>query len=485
MTERFGNLIEGTWREASTGRTFRSINPADTRDVIGEFASSGREDVAAAIDAAGRALPAWRSLSQAARGELLRKAAALLESHLPDVAAAMTRENGKTAAEARGETARGVAILRYYAAEGARSLGEVVPSANAGTLIYTTRAPLGSVGIVTPWNFPVAIPIWKIAPALVYGNTVVFKPASVTPYCAVLIARILTEAGLPPGVLNLVTGGGGTLGEALVTDPRLHAVSFTGSNPVGRRIAAWAAEAGIKFQLEMGGKNPVIVLPDADLEQALNLTVRGAFGYAGQKCTATSRAIVHEAIYDRFAEGLLEKTRGLKVGPGSDPSVFVPPVVSDDQHRTVLGAIERGKAEARLLCGGGIPEGARYSHGYYIEPTIFDEVQPESFLAQEEIFGPVLALMRSRDLEESIRIANGVRYGLSAGIFTRDLNAVQDFCTRIEAGIVKINGETAGVEPQVPFGGMKDSSSHSREQGRAALEFFTHVKTIYVERAGS
>jgi acyl-CoA reductase-like NAD-dependent aldehyde dehydrogenase len=364
-------------------------------------------------------------------------------------------------------------------------VGEVVPSVNPGTLIYTTREPLGVVGIVTPWNFPVAIPIWKIAPALVYGNTVVFKPASITPHCAVAVTRVFEQAGLPAGVLNLVTGGGGSLGEALVRDDRVHGVSFTGSNPVGRRIASWAAERGVKFQLEMGGKNPVIVLPDCDLEQAATLTMRGAFGYAGQKCTATSRAIVHEQIYEAFAAKLVEKTRALRVGPGSDESVAVPPVVSEDQQTGILEAIDRGKSEAKLLCGGGRPAGEAFARGHFIEPTIFGDVKPDSFLAQEEIFGPVLALHRARSFDEAIALANGVRFGLSASIFTRDLNAVQEYCRRIEVGIVKVNSETAGVEPQVPFGGMKESSSHSREQGRAAMEFFTSVKTVYLDRAGA
>src|SRR5439155_4448409 len=298
MKEKYRNFINGLSVDARCGRTFPSLNPADTRDVIGEFAASDVEDVEAAIDAAHQAFPAWRDLSGWARQEILRKAADILESRTQEVAAAMVRENGKTIAEARGETLRGVALLRFYAAEGVRSVGEVVPSVNPATLIYTTRAPLGVVGIITPWNFPVAIPIWKIAPALVYGNTVVFKPASVTPHCAVLITQLFEAGVLPAGVLNLVTGGGGALGEALVRNEKVHGVSFTGSNPVGRRIAGWAAERGVKFQLEMGGKNPVIVLPDCDLEQATNLTLRGAFAYAGQKCTATSRAIVHDAIYD-------------------------------------------------------------------------------------------------------------------------------------------------------------------------------------------
>ncbi len=484
MTAPFGNFVDGKWIPASSGSVFKSANPADTRDVIGEFALSAREDAQKAIQAAHNASAPWRSLSPWARGEFLRKAADILEMRLQEVAHAMVRENGKTIAEARGETARGVALLRYYAAEGVRAIGDVVPSVNPRTFLYTTRRPLGVVSIITPWNFPIAIPFWKIAPALIYGNAVVFKPASATPHCGVLAAQVFEQAGLPNGVLNLITGGGSFIGEELVKNERIHGVSFTGSNPIGRRIANWAAEKGIKFQLEMGGKNPVIVLPDCDLEQAVTLTVRGAFGYAGQKCTATSRAIVHEAIYGTFVSRLLDKIKTLKVGPGADESCFVPPVVSEEQRNGILSAIEKGKSEAELLFGGGVPEGEEFRHGYYIQPTLFGSVPHDSSLAQEEIFGPVLAVMRARDLDQAIELANGVRFGLSASIFTRDLNSVLDYSSRIDAGVVKINGETAGLEPQVPFGGMKESSSHSREQGRAAMEFFTSVQTVYVDRAG-
>ena len=340
------------------------------------------------------------------------------------------------------------------------------------------------MSIITPWNFPIAIPLWKIAPALVYGNTVVFKPASITPHCGFLVTQVFEQAGIPPGVLNFVTGSGGGFGQELVRNEKIHGVSFTGSNSVGRRIGQWAAERGVKFQLEMGGKNPVIVLPDCDLEQAIALTLRGAFSYAGQKCTATSRAIVLDSIYDSFSQQLVERARSLKIGPGSDESTFVPPVVSEDQKTSILAAIEKGKSEARLLCGGGTPQGDSLKHGYYIEPTIFADVKPDSSLAQEEIFGPVLVLMRARSLDDAVALANNVRFGLSASIFTRDINAIQEYAQRIEAGVVKVNSETAGVEPQVPFGGMKESSSHSREQGRAAMDFFTNIKTVYIDRAG-
>jgi alpha-ketoglutaric semialdehyde dehydrogenase len=483
MTEIFGNYIDGKW---VPGReTFESTNPADTRDVIGSFASADVADVRCAIDAAEDALPAWRALSGFARGEYLRKAADILEGRLEEVAQAMVRENGKTILEARGETARGVALLRFYAAEGARPCGDVIPSVNPRTFVYTTRVPLGVVSVITPWNFPVAIPIWKMAPALVYGNTIVFKPASVTPHCGVLVARLFEQSGIPKGVLNLVTGGGRALGEELVKNPKIHGVTFTGSNSVGRRIGVWAAERGAKFQLEMGGKNPVIVMPDCDLEQAANLTLRGAFGYAGQKCTATSRAIVLDSVYDAFVEKLLAKTRALKVGPGKDEANFVPAVSSSEQKENILQAIAKGKREARLLCGGDSPAGPQYECGYYVNPTIFDEVPPDSSLAQEEIFGPVLAILRARNLDEAIALANRASFGLSASIFTRDLNTVQEYALRIEAGVVKVNSETAGIEPQVPFGGMKESSSHSREQGRAAMEFFTSIRSVYIDRAGA
>ena len=480
----YGNYIDGRWLEGPAGKTFTSTNPADARDVIGEFAASSVEDARRAVEAGHDAFEKWRGLSGSARGEYLRKAADILESRLEDVARAMVRENGKTVAEARGETGRGVALLRYYSAEGVRSVGEVVPSVNPRTMLYTTRVPLGVVSLITPWNFPIAIPIWKMAPALVYGNTVVLKPASATPHCAVLVTRLFDDAGIPPGVVNLVTGGGGAIGEELVVHPKVHGVSFTGSNAIGRKIAGWAAARGVKCQLEMGGKNPVVVMPDCRMDQAVNLTLRGAFGYAGQKCTATSRAIVVDTVYDEFCAKLVAGARQLKVGSGADESTFVPPVVSREQQESIVAAIEKGRSEARLLTGGGIPKGEGFDRGYYVEPTIFADVRPDSQLAREEIFGPVLAVLRARDLDEAIRLANDCRYGLSASIFTQDLNAVQEFCARIEAGVVKVNSETAGLEPQVPFGGMKESSSHSREQGRAALDFFTSIKTVYIDRAG-
>jgi aldehyde dehydrogenase (NAD+) len=398
----------------------------------------------------------------------------------------MTREMGKTIGEARGESQRGVTILRYFAQEGLREVGLTIPSADARTLMFTTRVPLGPVALITPWNFPVAIPMWKLAPALAYGNTIVLKPAGLATVTATRIVECLAEAGLPAGVLNLVGGSGGRIGSALAKNPQIHGISFTGSNTVGRQLAGDALERNTKYQLEMGGKNPVIVCEDADMAQAVELTVSGAMRSTGQKCTATSRAIVLESVLQEFTERVVARCRELKVGPGLDETVYMGPAVSKDQLETDLHFIQVGKDEgARLLCGGGQPAGERFARGYFVEPTVFDRVTPAMKIAQEEIFGPVLGIMRAGNMDEAIAMANDVRFGLSASIFTRDINRVLRFATSVEAGMIRVNGETAGVEPQAPFGGMKASSSHSREQGRAALEFFTSVKTVSFSPAGA
>lgn len=484
MPETFQNYIRGEWQPAARREVYENHNPADRRDVIGFFAASTPEDVASACEAAAEALPAWRALAAPERGQYLAKAADVLQSRLEEVAQALTREEGKTLAEARGETARAVAILRYYAGEGLRPVGEVIPSFGARSFLFTTRVPLGVCVLITPWNFPIAVPAWKIAPALVYGNTVVFKPASLTPHTAVLLAQVFDEAGIPEGVFNLVTGSGALIGESLVCHPEVRGVSFTGSNSVGKRIAALAVERGVRYQLEMGGKNPILIAPDADLEQAVELTVRGAMLSCGQKCTATSRAIVCAPLVEAFTERVIRRVASLKQGPGTDESCFLGPVVSEEQRQKILEYIRVGQEEgARLLIGGGVPEGPQFAHGYYVQPTVFGDVSPKMRIAQEEIFGPVLAILPAKDLDEAIAIANDVRFGLSASLVTRNLNAALTYVDRIEAGLVRVNGETAGVEPQAPFGGMKESSSYSREQGRAAIEFFTQVKTVCIERA--
>jgi aldehyde dehydrogenase (NAD+) len=346
--------------------------------------------------------------------------------------------------------------------------------------------PLGVVSLITPWNFPIAIPIWKMAPALVYGNTIVLKPASATPHVATLIARMWEAVDLPAGVFNLITGSGSQVGNELITNSKVAAISFTGSTRIGMNIAAESAKRGKRYQLEMGGKNPVIVLPDADLEQAAEITVSGAMKYSGQKCTATSRAIVVGNIMEEFTNLVVEKTNALKIGAGADPESIIVPVIDQASKNNITSMIARGIADGgKILAGGGIPTGGAYDNGTFVEPTVINNVATDAYIACEEIFGPVLSILPAANDEEALNIANSVDYGLSAGIFTKDLNSVLDFADRIEAGIVKINGETAGLEPQVPFGGMKSSSSGDREQGKAAIEFFTQSKTIYVDRSAT
>jgi aldehyde dehydrogenase (NAD+) len=478
----YQNLIDGQWVPSSSGRTFTNTNPADQRDALGVFPLSAAADAQRAIAAAEAALPAWRSMSPLARGGILLKAAALLESRLEDAARDLTLEEGKTIGEARGETMRAVAILRYFAGQTSEPLGETYPSANPATFLYTTRVPLGVVGLITPWNFPIAIPTWKAAPALAFGNTVVMKPAQLTPRTAQHLAECLHQAGLPAGVFNLVHGGGREVGNSLVDDARVTGLSFTGSNEVGRQIGQTVQARGGRVALEMGGKNPMVVLEDADLDQAVELTVMGAFRSTGQKCTATSRAIVLRSVLDEFTTKVLRRARAIKVGPGIEPDTWMGPLVSAAQHKTVLEYIEIGKREgAELLLGGGSLDGDGYAHGYYVEPTIFANLRPDMRIAQEEIFGPVLGIMAASDRDEALRLANGVQFGLSASICTRDVRGALEFINAIEAGIVHVNGETAGAEPQVPFGGMKASGTYMREQGKAAREFYTQLKTVYLD----
>lgn len=481
MSEQFLNYINGEWIQAKSGEVIESINPANWDEVVGVIQHSNQEDVDLAVQAAKSAFKNWSKMSAVNRGLFLEKAAALLEQRADEIAEIATKEMGKVLAEMKGEVLRGVAILRYYAQEGMRTNGEVLPSASDEKFLFTKRVPLGVVGVITPWNFPVAIPIWKMAPALVYGNTVVFKPAAETGVTAAKIVEIFAEAGLPQGVLNLVNGDGAVAGNALVEHEDVHAITFTGSNAVGRQIAAKAALKGKKYQLELGGKNPAIVLEDADLELAANLTVAGAMKQTGQRCTATSRVYVHEQVYDTFKELLLEKVRSLKIGNGLDPNAQMGPVASKKQFDTVIGYIEKGKEEgASLLVGGGVPKEQGLEKGYFIEPTIFENVAHDMTIAREEIFGPVLCLIKVKNYEEAIEKANDTVYGLSASLFTNNIGRTFQFVDDIEAGLIQINGETGGAEPQAPFGGMKESSSNSREQGQAAKEFFTTIKTVTV-----
>ena len=486
MADRYQNYVGGVWVDSTSSKVTISTNPADHSDVIGEFQASEPADAHASISAASEIKESWRRTSSLARGGYLTKAAAYLEANLEEYAQAITRESGKAIIESRGEVGRGVALLQYYGVEGSNPVGTVVPSVNPNILLYTNRMPLGVISLITPWNFPLAIPIWKMAPALVYGNTIVLKPASATPHVATLIAKMWESVDLPPGVFNLITGAGRAIGNELVTNSNISAVSFTGSTKIGMQIASESAKRGNRYQLEMGGKNPIIVLPDADLEQAADITVSGAMKYSGQKCTATSRAIVVGNVMEEFTSLVVEKTNALKIGPGSDPDSIVVPVIDQASKDNIQLMVDRGVADGgNILTGGGVPTGSSFDNGTFVEPTVMTKVAPDSFIACEEIFGPVLSIIPSSDAETALEIANSVEYGLSAGIFTRNLNSVLDFADRIEAGIVKINGETAGVEPQVPFGGMKSSSSGNREQGKAAIEFFTQMKTIYVDRSAT
>lgn len=475
----FLNFINGEWLKAESGETGQSINPSNYDEVVGTYQMSTINDFDKAAKAAAEAKTAWRKLTGNERGEILRKTADVLENRLDDVAEAMTKEMGKTLPESKGETARGVAILRYYAGEGLRAEGEVIPSMDKDGLMFTKRAPLGVVGVITPWNFPVAIPIWKMAPALVYGNTVVIKPASETVITCAKIVECFEEAGMPKGVVNMVSGSGSVIGNAMAQHPEVDGITFTGSNAVGKQIAQQAVDRGIKYQLEMGGKNPVIIANDADLDLAVDATISGGLKSTGQKCTATSRVIVQSGIYDKFKEKLVEKVSEITVGDGVDEGTWMGPSVNESQLNTVMSYIDKGQAEgAKLISGGNKLENL---NGYYVSPTVFDEVTPNMTIAREEIFGPVLALMKVDSIEDALKMANDTEYGLSASIFTTNIQNMLQFIDDIEVGLVRINAESAGVELQAPFGGMKKSSSHSREQGQAAKEFFTNIKTVFVK----
>jgi alpha-ketoglutaric semialdehyde dehydrogenase len=479
--QNYGNYIAGEWRPAASGETMENRNPANRDEVVGLFASSGNDDVDAAIAAAEEAYRSWRFSSPMTRAGILHKAANILESRIPEVGRELTREEGKTLKEGIGETTRAVQILRYFAGEAQQPSGEHYPSVSPHTLLYTTREPLGVVAVVTPWNFPIAIPAWKIAPALAFGNTVVFKPASLTPLTAVRLVEALDEAGLPAGVLNLVTGSAANVGDPLVRDPRVVAITFTGSNETGTELRRSAAERGAKLQLELGGKNPAIVLADADLEHALGQVVAGAMMSTGQKCTATSRAIVDRRIIDRFTEMLADRIGGLKVGDPLDAETQIGPLIDDRAAERLAGEVDSAKQAGAELVVGGERLGSGLERGAFLAPTLFADVDPESRLGQDELFGPVLGVIPVDSMEEAMAVANQVKFGLSASIFTRDLGRALMFAREIEAGVVHVNSETAGAEPQVPFGGMKGSSSYSREQGKSAREFFTQVKTVYID----
>ena len=478
------NFVNGRWVESKTARIVERRNPANTDEVVARVPLSTRAEMSEAIEAARAALPAWRETPAPQRGKILFKAVRLMEECKEELARLLTREEGKTLKDALGEVQRSINITEFMAGEARRMNGETTPSELPKNFSYTLRQPVGVVGAITPWNFPVAIPVWKIAPALVYGNTVVFKPATLTPLTAMKVVEIFAEAGAPAGTLNLVMGSGRETGDELVMNPGVHALSFTGSNEVGCKLYAAGAAGLKKVQCEMGGKNPVVVLADADMRLAVESVIAGAFASTGQRCTATSRVVIEESAADAFVAMLAERAGRYVVGDGLEPGVDMGPSVDENQMNTVLKYIEIGKSEGQLVCGGRRLSGPKYDQGWFVEPTVFDQVAAGSRLAQEEIFGPVLSVIRVKDFEEALAVANSVRYGLSSAIYSTDANKVFEFVNKIESGMTHVNSPTVGGEAHVPFGGAKDSSVGPREVGHAAMDFYTETKIVYIDYTG-
>jgi alpha-ketoglutaric semialdehyde dehydrogenase len=472
----FPNFIDGEWVDSSSH--FENRNPANPDEIVGTFSKGSAADVDRAAAAAQVAFAGWAGMPAPARGNILFKAADILEKKFDQLGAEMTREEGKTLPEAKGEVRRAINIFRYFAGEGSRFAGHLVPSERDRVQTFAFRKPIGVVGLITPWNFPIAIPAWKIAPALICGNTVIVKPASVAPLCAWRLVEALHEAGIPKGVISFIAGSGGEIGGALVNAKQVKAISFTGSNDVGNWIHAEASKRRIRIQLEMGGKNPTIVCADADFSSAVENVANAAFFSTGQKCTATSRVIVEDAIYDKFLAALIERTKKLKVGDGMQAGIDIGPAVDEGALNTILKYIEIGRKEAgEPRCGGKRLPGA----GYFVEPTIFADVTETMTIAQEEIFGPVLAVMRAKDFDDAIRISNCIPFGLSSSVQTTNISRAYDFINKAEAGLLTVNLPSAGVEYQLPFGGTKDSSFGPKEQGPAAFDFYSDYKTVYLK----
>jgi aldehyde dehydrogenase (NAD+) len=478
MSEQYRNYIDGEWVESETGETFESWNPADCDDVIGTFQQSGEADAERAVEAAVTATETWANTPAPERGAVLREASGNLEARKDELTDTLVREEGKARPEAAGEVQRAIDIFAYYGAKASDLGGDVKSSSSRDTTLYTTNEPIGVAGLITPWNYPIAIPAWKIAPALATGTTVVFKPASLTPNIARKLVECLDDAGLADGALNLVTGPGSTIGKVFSTHDAVDAVSFTGSAAVGETVGDQAKETDKRVQLEMGGKNPVVVMDSADVDDAVDIAAAGAFGVTGQACTATSRAIVHEDLYDEFVAGVVGEAESITVGPGLDGG-DMGPQASQSELESTLEYIDIGVDEGATLETGG--EEVDAGDGFFVEPAVFSDVKPDMRIAQEEIFGPVLSVIPVSSYDEAVSVANGVRYGLSASIVTQDLSEAHSFVEDSESGVVKVNEKTTGLELHVPFGGMKGSSSETyREQGDAGLDFYTISKTVYL-----
>ena len=472
------NYVGGAWVPATSGKTYEKTNPMRPGEVVGEYQSSSEEDAAAAVAAAEAAFAEWAALPIARRGAYLNAAANVLEARTEEVARDMSTEMGKPLREARGEAGRAAQILRFAASEAFRSVGEHFEQAATGAQVSTRRRPVGVVALITPWNFPMAIPIWKLAPALIHGNTVVLKLAYEAPRTGLHIAEAFAEAELPPGVHNVLTGRGSTVGAALVSDRRVRALSFTGSVATGHAVRDEATKLGKRVQLELGGHNPLIVTADADLGRAVEASYAGAFWSAGQKCTATRRIYVADEVYDAFKQQFLARIERGSVGDPLDPEVEVGPIVNEAQFDEIMAAIERGTSEGGTIVVGGERVG---DDGFVIAPTVFEDVADDAFLSCDEVFGPVTSLYRTSSFDEAMRRANATEFGLSAAVFTSDLGTALRFQDEAQAGLLHVNSQTAGADVHVPFGGIKSSGFGPHEQGRAALEFYTETVTLYVD----
>lgn len=483
LVKTYQNFIGGEWSGAASGEVFQNLNPADTRQAVASYPQSGEAEAKAAIDAAKAAFPGWAATTPVARGRVLSRMSEILASRKTELSELLTREEGKTLAEATGEVQRAVDIFRFFGGLSYTLGGQTIPHDLPGNLLYTVREALGVVGLITPWNFPIAIPAWKIAPALVSGNAVVIKPASQAPSMTLELARAAADAGLPKGVLNVVVGNGRAVGGELAKNPSVAALSFTGSHSVGKAVYMQLAERMARAQMEMGGKNPTIVLADADLDLAATLVARAGFGLTGQACTATSRVIVEKSVAAAFTEKLIAKAKALKVGNGMTQGVDMGPAVSEMELQGNLDYIAVAQKEGAKLAWGGqrLSEG-ELAHGWFMQPAVLTDVTSKMRIAQEEVFGPVVAILEAANFDEALSLANGLDVGLSASIVTRDIKKAMQYTERIQAGVVKVNQISTGLALQAPFGGVKKSSTDSfKEQGATAIDFYTRVKTVYLD----
>jgi len=478
--KKYGLFINGNWVQSLSGKTFETKNPA-TGEILASFPQGTKDDVVKAIDAAEKAFPKWKKYPAPKRGEIILKAASIMREKKNELGGIVSQEMGKIIAEGKGDVQESIDFLEYIAGEGRRLLGETTPSELPNKFCMTVRQPIGVVGCITPWNFPTAIPCWKLGAALISGNTIVFKPASLTPLCGAKLVEIFDEAGFPAGVLNFITGPASTVGNEIVENPKVKAISFTGGVSAGVDVYTKAAKLLKSVEVELGGKNPQIIMDDANIDLAIEGVLFGAFGSQGQRCTATSRLIVHERIYDEAVKQLVKRTTALKIGNPVDPSVQMGPVSCEEQLKTVLQYNDIGLKEgAKLLCGGKRLTGKEYDRGYFVQPTIF-EAKHGMRITKEEIFGPVLSVIKVKNYEEAIQIANDIDYGLSSSIYTKDVNlafrAIEDF----ESGITYINAPTIGAEVHLPFGGIKNTGNGGREAGTTAIDEFTEIKTVFID----